>query len=170
SFMFQPATAHVTQEFSIRHNIEREYLEELFSLPESAGDEKDWRYFYDDARLHYLRDLLARGDAELRLTGISVSLLSLRPDICALLLIRSEDWHRRHIGDPPTPHDAIHLNLEYTAGDSAASSSALFFDLADDDAALIRRGGITADQVVPAGAGAFWLGVDALRQRLTPLA
>jgi hypothetical protein len=34
----------------------------------------------------------------------------------------------------------------------------------DDDEALIRRGDITSDQMVPAGAGAFWLGIDALRR------
>ncbi len=168
SFMFQPATTHVAQEFSLRHNIEREYLEELFSLPESADGETDWRYFYDDSRLQFLRALLEQGQAELSLTGVSVSLLNLRPDICALLLIRSEEWYRRHIGDPPTPHDALRLNPEYAADDTGISApiSALAFDAAETDTALIRRGGITAAQMVPAGAGAFWLGVDVLRRRV----
>ena len=59
SFMFQPATEYYDNEFSISHNIFREYLEEMFNRKEPwAGD---WRSFYSDPVFLFLHDLLNTG-------------------------------------------------------------------------------------------------------------
>jgi hypothetical protein len=52
SFMFQPATGDLENEFSVMHNFYREYLEELFNRPEPAETEGDWQYFYGDPNLN----------------------------------------------------------------------------------------------------------------------
>ena len=161
SFMFQPTTPQVAEEFTLTHHIFREYLEELFSRPEAAHDETDWRYFYADPRLLYLRELLASGGAELHLTGIEVPLLNLRQEICAVLLIRSEEWYERHIHHPRAPQDALRINPEY-AQDSGATP--VLFDAAASDSDMLQRGNVTSDRIAPAGAGAFWLGIDLLRR------
>lgn len=49
SFIFQPVSGYLKEEYSIRHNIFREYLEEVFSVPEAehASGELTYDYFYD---------------------------------------------------------------------------------------------------------------------------
>jgi hypothetical protein len=98
AFVFQPA-GDVPQphEWNMRYHIEREWLEELFGLPEHTE-------FSDHPALTDLHRMEAAGDAELHLTGIAVSLLSLRPEICALLLIHDPDWWQRiHAPDSEMP-------------------------------------------------------------------
>jgi hypothetical protein len=48
SFMFQPATGDLLREYSIRHNIYREYLEELFDRPEPEPGALSAIYFYKE--------------------------------------------------------------------------------------------------------------------------
>lgn len=165
SFMLQPVTGHVEQEFSVRHGIYREYLEELFDVPERSDETADWRYFYPDPRLGYLRSLLDRGEASLYFTGIAVSLLNLRPEICMLLLIRSDEWHKRH-GLDSGSGGPFRLNDEWgTILDSQAGPMNRIGRVAlESDEAMIKKGGLWPDAMVPAGAAAFWLGVDLLRK------
>jgi hypothetical protein len=159
TFMFQPMTADVAAEFSIRHNIFREYLEELFGLPDAGGTQKA---IYSDPRLIFLHDLLTRGEAALQLTGIAVGLLNLRVEICTLLLIRSEAWHTRHLGAQRQPADALRFSDE-VADPAGEAFIPIAFDGAMSDDELLHRAGVTADRTVPGGAGAFWLGIDRLR-------
>ncbi len=157
SFMVQPATAAYAEEFSLQHQIFREYLEEVFDLPESTAA-SDPRYFYGDARLRFLRGLLAQGKARLYFTGIAMNLFSLRPEICALLRIDSEEWSERHRHHPPTPQDRIALNAEF-AQDGGISD----IGLAGDEE-MQAQAAITPETMVPCGAAAFWLAVDLLRE------
>jgi hypothetical protein len=98
AFVFQPA-GDVPQpyEWDMRYHIEREWLEELFGLPEHTD-------FSEHPALIDLHLMEAAGDAELHLSGVAFSLLSLRPEICALLLIHDADWWRRvHAPDSDMP-------------------------------------------------------------------
>jgi hypothetical protein len=101
SFIYQPVTAitdhNLRIERSVRHNIYREYLEELFDVPEvgHAGRPIAPDYFYDFPNLALLRDFLAEGAAEIRGTAFIFNLLTHRPEICTLLLIRDESWYQQ---------------------------------------------------------------------------
>lgn len=160
SFMFQPATNHYPEEFSIRHNLFREYLEELFNRPEPEEHEGDSRYFYGDSRLRYLRKLLEDRSATLKLTGVAVNLLNLRPEVCLLLTIDDPEWfsyHREH----PESDQRFHFNDEWLRvvhmGDNAESAVARIQYCVDDEE-LLARAGIKAPDIVPPGAACLWLG------------
>ena len=67
SFMFQPVVGEWTKEYSVVHNIYREYLEELFSVKEAsvAPSVMAVDYFYGNPNLKFLRSLIDAGDAVL---------------------------------------------------------------------------------------------------------
>lgn len=94
SFMFQPVSGWIKEEYSIRHNIYREYLEELFNKTELVyhSGEYGYDYFYEDDNLKYLIELEKKGDAKFMLSGISIDLLKLRPEIMTVLLINNPEW------------------------------------------------------------------------------
>ena len=99
SFIFQPVVApnrhNLRVEWSVRHNIYREYLEELFRVPEAehATGAVDPQYFYGNANLRYLQRLLATGVADLKGVAFIFNLLNHRPELCTLLLINDEAWY-----------------------------------------------------------------------------
>jgi hypothetical protein len=101
SFIFQPVVAptryNLQVEWSVRHNIYREYLEELFRVPETqhAAGAVDPRYFYGHPNLRYLQRLLTTGVADLKGVAFIFNLLNHRPELCTLLLIRDEEWYRK---------------------------------------------------------------------------
>lgn len=77
------------KEFSVRRNFYREWVEELynakeherpagFDIPDPEEQEEITRLKAANARLYY--------------TGVSVNLLTLRPEICLLLLIDDPQW------------------------------------------------------------------------------
>ncbi len=108
AFVFQPAAATPQpHEWDVRYHIEREWLEELFGLPEGTD-------FQQHPALEDLQCMEAAGDAELHLTGVAVSLLSLRPEICALLLIHDPDWWPR----VTAPDSQIALNTSAETGEA----------------------------------------------------
>jgi len=98
SFIFQPVVSptsdNLQTEWNIRHNIFREYLEELFDVPEAQMSKRSVsaEYFYAHPNLRYLRGLLANGSARLWGVGLSFNLLTHRPEICTLLIIDDERW------------------------------------------------------------------------------
>ncbi|MBK9944248.1 MAG: hypothetical protein IPP13_21820 [Kouleothrix sp.] len=99
SLMFQPVTgsseASLKTEWSITHNIYREYLEELFSVPEVRSIKKEIApdFFYKQPNLLYLQNLIRAGTAQLRGIAVAFNLLNHRPEICTLLLINDESWY-----------------------------------------------------------------------------
>lgn len=101
SFMMQPLMSSYEREYSVVHNVLREFGEELFDIDELVRDEGhvafDW--FYEQPPVRHLRELLDSGEAQLLLTGLAVNLLNLRPEICTLLLIFTPDWYRMHARD-----------------------------------------------------------------------
>jgi hypothetical protein len=105
SFMFQPTVGYYLDDYETefkvqRHQIEREYLEEVFHYTNVKRPPKKnpprFEWYNKKPELLYLRKLLENGEAELLFTGIAVSLTDLRPEICTVLLIKTEDWIRNH--------------------------------------------------------------------------
>jgi transcriptional regulator with XRE-family HTH domain len=169
SFMFQPATVFMEDDFAVAHNIYREYLEELFNRPDPVEGEMRHDYFYDDPRLLYLRSLMESGKAELFFTGVTVNLMSLRPDICTVLLIKSEEWYQRHALAPSTPDEKFKLNDEFAGAyheldhrDNPVPLVGLI-PLRLDDEDQREKIDVTSLTTVPCGAAAFWMAVDLLR-------
>lgn len=96
AMMFEPTTANFAdpREWSVRHQVLRELLEELFGLPESIQPRR-WDYFYAHPALRYLLELMDSGKAQLCATGLILNLLTLRPEISTLLLIHDPAWYAR---------------------------------------------------------------------------
>ncbi len=163
SFMFQPATVNIPEEFSVQHNIFREYLEELFSRSEPEDTEGDYRYFYGDPRLKYLRALISVDKVKLLLTGVAVNLLNLRPEICTLLLIQSPEWYEKSSEEPQL---RWHFNEEFASilnRPNRPEELVGRVPLSQKDMELLQSGFVYPSRTVPSGAAAFWLGVDTLR-------
>lgn len=151
TFMFQPAAADraVSAEWSVRHQIYREYLEELFGLPENPAPQRP-DYFYDHPALLTLRRYLAEGQAKLYLTAVVINLLTLRPEICTLLLIHAPEWSASSFQTSGEAHEG---RLCYAP---IASDSALI--------AALPQGALAS--LPPQGAAALWLGIDHARAEL----
>lgn len=166
SFMFQPSTAFIDEEFSITHNIYREYLEEIFNTPEAQEEEADWRYFYGDPNFQFLKELMDTEEVKLYFTGIAVNLFNLRPEVCTVLLIKSSEWYNFHSKNSSRERRFC-FNPEW-ARTSRASENPEFilaklpFMRRDSD--YKDEISIKPENIVPPGAAAFWLGVDALRK------
>jgi Trypsin-like peptidase domain len=80
-------------EFSVLRNIYREYVEELYSYDQYERPKLSTAPDPIDApEVTRLRQLLDSQEADLYYTGVSINLLTLRPEICTLLLIRQPDW------------------------------------------------------------------------------
>ena len=96
AMMFEPTTADFAdqREWSVKHQILREVLEEIFGLPEARRPTR-WDYFYDHPALRYLLLMMERGQARLLANGIILNLLTLRPEISTLLLIHDPEWYAR---------------------------------------------------------------------------
>lgn len=166
SFMFQPATVEYDTEYSILHNIFREYLEEMYNRPDPKVDETDPNYFFNDPPLQELRHMLATDQAELFYSGIAVNLLSLRPEICTLLLIKDDQWYRRHASRDTDERQRFHLNLEFAHNfQEVVNNVALVgnIPLKATDEEILEYIEVSPWTMVPCGAFAFWAGVDLLR-------
>jgi len=164
SCMFQPATMDHDREFSVVHNIFREYLEELFDRPEADGREADFRYFYNDPRLLRLRRLLEEGNASLVLTGVAVNLLNLRPEICLLLHIPDPSWY----GQQATEVDGgtrFRFNEEWMplSGMGGTPRTAIHrITYRAEAEEMLASAGFDHAELIPAGAAALWLGKSVL--------
>lgn len=155
SFIFQPVTGFLREEYSTRHNIFREYLEEVFGVPETehVSGEIVFDYFYDHARLRQLRKLLNSGGAELFLTGYAMNMLNLRPEICTLLLIRDTSWLKQKIVS----------NWEFLTQEQVYEQRQeviIPIDVLQSERKIVSDLLSLPGTFVPPGAAAFWLGVE----------
>jgi hypothetical protein len=148
SFIFQP-TSHDSSRVSdveckVSHGVFREYLEELFDIPEDKASAE----IYENPNLQYLRGLLATGGAAFEATGIAFNLLNHRPEICTLLLIRDEDWFQNHSRPSANLHP-FQFNTEFVG---AVGTSALEIqDLRWEEI-------LSPKNITPSGAAAIVLG------------
>ncbi|MCU0512730.1 MAG: hypothetical protein MUE40_09180 [Anaerolineae bacterium] len=157
AFIFQPASADVRpEEWNIERHIYRELLEELFGLPEQEQSPPP-PPFDDHPALVYLRHLLATGGAGLYLTGVVLGLLTLRPEICALLLIHDEAWYERITApDSDMPLNAAH-----------ETDGGITLVPIDSDAALLAALPPDVHTIMPPQAvAALWEGVALARQHI----
>ncbi|TCO54975.1 helix-turn-helix domain-containing protein [Actinocrispum wychmicini] len=94
----EPGGSHLSDhfvdaEFTVRRTFEREYIEELFDAENYAdvGGEPILTPA-NEPEIQRLRD---EPSAKLYYTGVSLNLLTLRPEICLLLLITDPGWLER---------------------------------------------------------------------------
>jgi hypothetical protein len=98
AFIVQPS--HDTQqEWSFRYHIIREYAEELFAMPEyheweTPIDSLD--YFAQNPHVIELEAMLSDHRAGLYPTGIVLNLMSLRFELCSVLVIHDPTWFQRN--------------------------------------------------------------------------
>lgn len=157
AMMFGPTTAGFTdaREWSVRHQVLREVLEELFNMPEQHCPTR-WDFFYDHPALRYLLSLLESGAAQLCASGIILNLLTLRPEISTLLLIHDPAWYRRVT--------ALDSDMPLMTADETLSDSLVSAPIEDDEIFLSH---FPADLhlMMPAQATAtMWLGIDLARR------
>lgn len=153
----------------------KEYLEELLgekdpTAPSSQEERADmsrypWEKTYSNRKLGPLLNALRDGEAEFLLTGIMVNLLSLQPEVCTLLYIKSDSWVKTHIEDENSDMN-IKFNSEWaTKRHEKIPHGALFYS--DDDREMINSAKrLYPCHFVPNGAASFWLGIDVLRDLL----
>lgn len=155
TFIFQPLGERLRDpmEWTLRYHIEREYLEELFALEEDTHPER-LDYFHAHPAWRDLRAMQNDGRAALYLTGASMNLLNLKPELYALLLIHDADWLPRVRREgSATPLDI-----------SAETEGALILAPIDDDEALKAQLPAPLHVHMPVQAyAALWLGLDAAR-------
>ncbi len=157
AMMFGPTTVDFQdpREWSIRHQILREFLEELFDMPEELQAAR-WDFFYVQPALRYLQDLLAEGKAGLYATGIILNLLTLRPEVSTLLLIHDPAWHER-VAAPDS-------DMPLTTAAETEAGSLVRAPIADD-AAFLAAFPPQLHLRMPAQATAtMWLGIDLARE------
>lgn len=151
AFVFQPSgpEAFYSAEWSLKHQILREFGEELFAMPEFA----EWdgvtiaNYFYDEPPVHELLTMLDNGHAALHLTGVAMNLLTLRAEICTLLVIHDPDWYAR-------------WKDELRAALFTERQETLYVPV-DDTSALPDN---LPMQMTPHGAAALWMGIDRVKE------
>jgi len=168
SFMFQPLVGDVKNEFSVRHNIYREYLEEVFAAKEvekPVGETFD--YFYGNPNLEYLKELTQSGEAKLLLTGVTVNLLNLRPEICTILLIRTPEWFRLHRrGDRRRGISRLKFNYEFKSVQEILRARSRVITTPLLDSSFSFPSFITPANIVPPGAAAISLGLEVAKEVL----
>lgn len=128
SFMFQPTVRpdepHL--EYSVRHNILREFLEEVYNVPDVRKEhgEANPKWFYEERPVKRLLRMLNSSDptsrADLYYTGLAVNLMNLRTEICTLLLIRDSKWFQEESAGPRSEKHIICFNDEYLSEEEAS--------------------------------------------------
>lgn len=157
AMMFGPTTAGYSdpREWSVKHQVLREVLEELFAMPEQHSPAR-WDFFYDHPALRFLLSLLDSGAAQLCASGIILNLLTLRPEISVLLLIHDPAWYRR-----VTAPDS---DMPLMTADETLRGSVVAAPIVDDET-FLSHFPTDLHLMMPAQATAtLWLGIDLARR------
>lgn len=167
SLMMQPLLADEQQEYSVRHNVYREYLEEVFGVEEGKPPYTPAQYHavYDDPAIRYLQNCEAAGSARLLLSGVAMDLLKLRPEICVLLLIDDPAWwpaHRRRFR-PVTMVDSRHASAADLLDRSPGTP---LYAIELSPRLTLPPGLLRPERFTPPGAAALCQGLDLARQLL----
>ncbi|NJL94548.1 MAG: hypothetical protein HC915_12910 [Anaerolineae bacterium] len=151
--VFGPISADIAGEWDLQRGMLRETLEELFGLEDATPGQVPLGYFADFPAYRRLVDLLAGGGAALRLAGIAVNLLTLRPEVCAVLLIHDPTWAAQL--------DPQHISWEM------AGRQLYHVPVAEDAAVLAALPADAAARFTPQGSVALWAGLALARQELS---
>jgi hypothetical protein len=146
AFTFQPSeTDYASTEWNLFAHIRREYLEELFNVPEAETGQQ-----VEETQAGTEFDaLLDDGRAELIFTGMTANLMTTHVSVCSLLLIHDPDWWPTFQQETAAMWETNHT---YTLP-------------IDNDADLLAA--LPPDayrNMAPNGASALWLGIDRARQ------
>jgi hypothetical protein len=149
------------KEFSVRHCLMREYAEELFGHKDL--EQGDGLLATDVSALPPIR-ALSRAERDgiitLQYCGISVPLLTLRPEINVLIFIKDPGWLDREILRANWTDHWFELNWEYEkAKDLDGVKLRLDRDLRPMDPTLVRPW-----LMVPHAAAALYLSTEVARQ------
>ena len=157
AFIFQPTHPDMALvDWRISRHIYREYLEELFGAAESNVGSSDWI----DAHpaMQDLQHMMNHGAASLHLTGITLNLFTLRPEICALLLIHDPTWWVRITSE----NSLTPLDTQSEAQDGIITR----VPITSDEALLAELPPYLHTIMPPQAYAALWLGVDLAREKL----
>jgi hypothetical protein len=155
AFIFQPMADTLREgEWSIKHHFYREFLEELFGMTES-----DAMDFYQHPALVDLQAMQTNKQAELCLTGVAFNLLTLRAEVCLLLMIHDEEWWQR-INAPDSQIKLI---------TSETRDKLILAPISDDDALINALPQNTLTDFVPQAIPALWEGVKLARTLINNL-
>lgn len=155
AFIFQPQTTDVKAcEWQFSYHVYRELLEELFGVSEIQSDDNHSEQVMQHPAIQYLQQLMQSNQAGLYLTGVSVNLLTLRPEICALLLIHDAGWYERI----STPGSDIAMDT------TAETLNGLTLVPAENDAAVQAMIPDSHLTIPPQAIPALWEGLDLARR------
>lgn len=157
AMMFGPTTSDFAdpREWSIKQQVQREFLEELFNMPEDRVPQA-WDFFHQHPALLYLQELMEAGSAKLYLTGVIINLLTLRPEIGTLLLIHDPAWYERI-----TAKDS---DMPFVTADETERGSVVVAPI-DDDASFLSHFPEALHLQMPVQAVAtMWIGIDLARK------
>jgi len=162
AMMFQPTTSDFKhpQEWSIKHQIMREILEEMFDMPEQH-DPDAWDFFYEHPALVYLQGLMDNGKAQLYVTGIVFNLLTLRPEVSTLLLIHDPEWFMRIM--------AKDSDMPFKTADETVGASEVIAPIATDEDFLAYFPNDLYMRMPAQATTTMWLGIDLARKELSNL-
>lgn len=150
-------------EFSVKQAVFREYAEELFGYEdfEREGGESGLQVLRVPP-VKRLCKAVEAGDVAVRYTGLSIPLLTLRPEFCVLIYIINPDWFASEVGrSQRTKNHRLQPNWEYLNIDGARHDSTQL-DL-DDDFNPSRWDRINPTSLVPNAAAALSLAARAAR-------
>lgn len=152
SMIFQPTSddPFAPDSYSLETTILREIAEELFDREEGSQDSCIYPEITD------LKDFLKHGGAMLKITGIAMDLLCLRPEFLALCWIEEDAWFKRHGA-------SIRFSHHEYAQDSSVGES---WRRPQDDRPFQSGGEFAPDRCVATGAVSALLGTQYLRSHL----
>ncbi len=151
AFVVQPVRGEWQAEWRFSDHVTREYLEELYGVAEGAPSSAH-------PAQQRLQAMLASGNAQLCLTGVAYNLLTLRAEICALLLIHDAGWW----AESSTPHSPLAFNAHSEAQDGRFITA----PITTDEALLAGLPQPLYIAMPPQAYAALWLGVELARQMI----
>ncbi|MHA6780053.1 esterase/lipase family protein [Pseudonocardia saturnea] len=163
--IFAPMNAELRSdatEFSIRNTILREYAEELFGYKDL--EQGEGLLAKDVTALPPVRELLKAeqaGDVVIRYCGISVPLLSLRPEVAILIFVKN-GWLEREIARANNSDHWFALNWEF---EEVKNLDAVKLRL-DSDLRPTNPGLVHPSVMVPHAAAALYLSAEVARDFL----
>lgn len=153
AFMFQPKEATAQpHEWTLSYHVYREYLEELFGMPEDGSVSWENHPAYLD-----WQKMVENRQASLHMVGIAMNLLTLRPEYCTLMLIRDPEWW----GRINAADSAIALN---TAAET--DSGPILMSIAEDRRIIEALGDDYYLRMPPHAIAGLWSGIALARTLL----